>query len=290
MPAPKDPEKYQLFKQHCSEATKGERNPFYGREHTFESRRRMSLSRMGRQITPEWRRRLSESMKGKPSPKAGKFEYTGMTPELAYVLGVLKGDGSATISYDRSGKRYRYYVQLQANDKEFTVRFAESLRRILRDDIPIRYHKYPYHKTGRWTVIKGNKGFSIWYNSLTLNQISDMLTTKELAAEYIRGFFDSEGSVLVRRGKPVDLSISNTSIDKLKMTKALLDKFFLIRSRTYAGNTSQGRPVYQLRIGRWDDVLKFVQEVGITIERKLTKICDCCERINRFGSAITPIE
>lgn len=43
----------------------GTGNPFYGKQHSKESRRKMSESRKGRIITPEWRKHISESSKSK---------------------------------------------------------------------------------------------------------------------------------------------------------------------------------------------------------------------------------
>jgi len=120
-----------------------------------------------------------------------------------------------------------------------------------------------------------------------------MLTTKELAAEYIRGFFDSEGAVVAGRSGSIDLSINNTSLDALNLIKELLQDFFQIKSTIYFDRASLKRPArkpfYHLRITKWHDVFKFVREIGITIERKLTKVCDFCQRFHGFGNAVTPI-
>ena len=44
---------------------KGERNPFYGKKHTEESKKKLSEALKGRVFTEEWREKLSEANKGK---------------------------------------------------------------------------------------------------------------------------------------------------------------------------------------------------------------------------------
>jgi len=63
---PRTPE----WRKERSEATKGEKNSFYGRKHTEETKKKMSLSRKGqtRVFTDEWRKNLSLASRGKPKP------------------------------------------------------------------------------------------------------------------------------------------------------------------------------------------------------------------------------
>lgn len=63
---PRPPE----WKKRRSEATKGKNNPFYGKKHTEETKKKMSLSRKGqkRVFTDEWRKNLSIAARGKPKP------------------------------------------------------------------------------------------------------------------------------------------------------------------------------------------------------------------------------
>src|SRR3990172_8694691 len=48
-----------------SETTAGERNPFYGRRHTEETRRRLSELKLGQRHSPEARLRMSEAQRGR---------------------------------------------------------------------------------------------------------------------------------------------------------------------------------------------------------------------------------
>lgn len=52
-------------KQKISIANKGENNPFYGKQHTEETKKKMSEERKGRELTDEWRNNLSKAQKGK---------------------------------------------------------------------------------------------------------------------------------------------------------------------------------------------------------------------------------
>jgi len=63
---PRSPE----WRKRRSEATKGKNNPFYGKKHTTETRKKMGLSHKGqkRVFTDEWRKNLSLVARGKPKP------------------------------------------------------------------------------------------------------------------------------------------------------------------------------------------------------------------------------
>ena len=50
----------------------GEKNPFYGKQHTEETRRKISKSQKGKHLSEETKRKMSESRKGRPSPNKGK--------------------------------------------------------------------------------------------------------------------------------------------------------------------------------------------------------------------------
>ena len=59
-----------------SEALKGlqagEKNPFYGKTHSEESKKKISESQKGKHLSEETKRKMSESRKGRPSPNKGK--------------------------------------------------------------------------------------------------------------------------------------------------------------------------------------------------------------------------
>ncbi len=68
MPAPKDPEKYKLWKQRMSESHKGEKNIWFGKHHSLETREKISNSMRGdnnpMRYSGEARKNNSDSHRG----------------------------------------------------------------------------------------------------------------------------------------------------------------------------------------------------------------------------------
>jgi hypothetical protein len=60
-------------KNKISQSLKGEKNPFYGKHHTEEAKRKLSESHKGKYHTEETKRKMSESRKGKRTGKDNPF-------------------------------------------------------------------------------------------------------------------------------------------------------------------------------------------------------------------------
>jgi len=78
--------------------------------------------------------------------------------------------------------------------------------------------------------------FGLWYERLTEDEINKILNTQEKISEFIRGFYESEGSITQNK-----IRIYNKNIELLKFVQALLETInfdFYIHSRicTYGNN------------------------------------------------------
>jgi intein-encoded DNA endonuclease-like protein len=149
------------------------------------------------------------------------------SPHLAYVLGVLKGDGSVSIHRNKCSPRAHAYKITLGNveNKEF----AESFKRSL-EYIGVKARIYEYN--GHWYVDACSKRFTKWYTSLTLWEIEHMLTSEALAKEFLRGFYESEGGYgkIHKKVHGVSfwdwrVSISNTDSELLNLVSRLLLRF-----------------------------------------------------------------
>ena len=196
------------------------------------------------------------------------------SPELAYIVGAYFGDASAT-----EGSNYRYKVKLKVVDREFAEAFARALRGIGLN--PRMGFENDRTRTGRWYVEVTSKGL---FRFLTGPREGLFEVAKAYPREFLRGFFDSEGTVVFnRKSRALHVSASNYDLEVLTLCKELLKKLD-IDSRIYL-HRRKGTPVnirgkmyrynsdlYRVVVQRRRSVLNFYREVGFSIPRKQLKL------------------
>lgn len=196
------------------------------------------------------------------------------SPALSYIIGVYFGDGSITLD-----KNYKYKIKLKVADREFAEAFRDALKSIGAN--PILGFEKNITRSSRWYVEATSKDLFMF-----LKQPEEKLfkVAKEYPREFLRGFFDSEGSVVwYEPRKSLVISASNYDVDILNFCKELLQELG-IYSKIYL-TKRQGMPIvirgeryyynnnlYELRILRRKSVLKFYEEIGFIIFRKRQKL------------------
>ena len=152
---------------------------------------------------------------------------------LSYVIGVLMGDGWTYIDKRGSG-----YICLQQTREEFAKSFYNALM-----SLGLTPKMYIIPKEGG-DYICGNKvksrkdqilvracsrAFVEWYRSSSLEEISQIvLSSKSTAKEFVRGFYESEGTNYVSRtsrGRPYwVIELTNSNLEILKLVKKAIEK------------------------------------------------------------------
>jgi intein-encoded DNA endonuclease-like protein len=195
------------------------------------------------------------------------------SPELAYVIGVETGDAFLNVKK----KTYQYRIRLRAVDKEFVEAFNQAVSKVL----GCPPHKLWKGKHERETLVE----FGSYFLHKSLSQDFQELKPfvefdKSCVAAFLRGFFDSEGSVS-REGY---LTASNTDLDLLDFVQYLLGKYFGVqatgphqgkrkgtiltrRGRSYVRNAG----CFSLYV-RTANLMTFYREIGLTIERKKVRL------------------
>ncbi len=108
--------------------------------------------------------------------------------DLAYVLGVLDGDGYT----DR-----KRTVGLETVTKEFAEKFTKTLRRI-----GLNAHMKFNKKRKKWVVWASSKLLVEWYHSMDDKKKLSWLLRENVAWEYLKGLYDSDG-YLTPGGVPI---------------------------------------------------------------------------------------
>src|SRR5437660_10873441 len=156
---------------------------------------------------------ISEWVRGIHDPSGGKNKFRAVaSPELAYVIGVIAGDGNLSIH------GYNYEMLLSVTDRDFAEEFSRCLAKILGK--PNLYKVRWSEKRKRWIV----QGSSIFLHHFLTGGWQRLKRYVEhcyrCRASFLRALFDGEGTIARNR-----ISIYNTDLSLLFYIKQLLSKF-----------------------------------------------------------------
>lgn len=206
------------------------------------------------------------------------------TYELGYVLGVIYGDGCC---YALKGTN-THVISLNARDKEFVEYFGIMLCRVLRrkKSIPIyQFQPKAKNRKPQYKTSRRSKKLGLFIKSLNIERLEQIVTaTGECKIGFLRGFFDSDGSISLYKCNPRDrktpkwlsVNLSNTNKPLLEMVKRLLAsievKTFRITQMKMTNRWNK-KPLYTLSFSTSKKNLSlFIDEVGVRIKRKQKNI------------------
>ena len=172
--------------------------------------------------------RLSKSQvsywsRGLHSPYNGRYipsiDLLRPSKELAYVIGVILGDGYTTRDRHTVKSYNRVIIGLKVKDREFADEFAKCLAKVLgRQSIKPRL-KY---SDIRYAVeVRSETLYQLLKKPVDLDRLKKYIEHCDVCvAAFLRGFFDSEGSV-DKRGY---IRTYNTDLVLLTYIKDLLER------------------------------------------------------------------
>jgi intein-encoded DNA endonuclease-like protein len=102
--------------------------------------------------------------------------------DLAYVLGVAFGDG----------KKRSDGLHLQVNDRDFAEAFAKAA-----ENLGFKPRRYFREDEGAYEVCVYSIELGQWFKSLNCDGIKRLLVEEEHKRAFVRGYFDSDGSVTI---------------------------------------------------------------------------------------------
>lgn len=199
-----------------------------------------------------------------------------LSPNLAYILGVMKGDGYYSIFKNK--KKIDYKIHLFVKSKPFAENFALALERINLHTSIIRLDKY-FNNRERWRVNAYSKNFIKWYKQFNLEHIYKWLSSdKKSAIQFIKGFYEAEGCCCYSPKKHYcQITIVNSGKNLLKIVQNLLLNFnfdFHFSQREVKPQLIDGRlaefkkPVFVIVLSKKAELIRFLDLIKPCIKHK----------------------
>ena len=228
-----------------------------------------------------WARRIHN-----PLGKVNRFR-SGPSPELAYVIGVVLGDGNLNIH------GYNAEIILAVTDYDFAEEFSASLATILAQPKPYKVRWHP--RKNRW-IVQGSSILLYNFLSCDWRDLKKWIEhCSRCRAAFLRAFYDAEGSVSGRK-----LSLHNTKKALLLYIQDLLKQHRIETSRLYLRRSAgtalldpgSGKVYFRRKDGfsfivRTKSLPQFAKEIGFCIERKQRRLCEAARRVGEKTSITT---
>jgi intein-encoded DNA endonuclease-like protein len=221
--------------------------------------------------TKEIQNSLSKMNLSKWRSVDGLFEPI-KTESLFYLMGILSGDGFLS-KYTGEGCT-QYKIGLAVNDKSFITSFISAMR-----DIGVNHNGCIFidiHKNKNWKntykTVSYCKVFYEWYERTTLDWVSVNADIPEYKFAFVKGMYESEGSLLDNNGYNC-IEIINTSEEVLKIIKTFLESVGLhptlrIAKRKNTTGREHHLPVYKVGLYRDSEVRFLLERIQPCIGRK----------------------
>jgi len=174
---------------------------------------------------------------------------------LAYVLGVLKGDGSVIVRRV-SERGHEYRIKLDVHSAELANSFYNALR-----ELGLSPRIYRLKKS--WYVRAFSKEFVLWYKKSSEHELWKYINGYE--REFVRGFYEAEGSISRHSKAGLRIRIVNNNTAILKLIKRHLKNSLNINPLLYPHSNGKA---YVLEIYGMGDVGKFLDWIKPCIKNK----------------------
>jgi len=212
---------------------------------------------------------ISEWVRGIHDPSGGKNKFRAVaSPELAYVIGVIAGDGNLSIH------GHNYEMLLSVTDRDFAEEFSRCLAKILGK--PNLYKVRWSENRKRW-IVQGSSILLHRFLGKSWQHLKNHIEhSSRCRFSFLRALFDGEGSITGR-----NLTIANTDLSLLLYVRKLLAKSGIstsiprvthragsILKDPHTGRTYKRRKdCYVMRVSPMD-LLRFARKIDFSIERK----------------------
>lgn len=218
----------------------------------------------GKKMNLEYRKKVSEGNKKRFQENPDSFIRYHFkptpSPELSYLLGVRYGDGSLCLS------NKWYMFRLGATDKEFVEEFRRCACILLDKKSMPKISQYNGKKTHYKDMYHCNITSKKLYEFLSKPLEEHKYFVGKHPSEFIRGFFDSEGSFSLV--SCTHLRACNTNYRLITYIKSLLEELGIFLNLYIEKRRKPYKAIYNLGTGKKQEIADFKDKIGFTIERK----------------------
>lgn len=180
------------------------------------------------------------------------------SPELAYLYGIVIGDGNVSPIYNKPRKYQTHIIQLVSKDYIFCKEFTDVANLVLNTN----FAGPKKRKDGYWRAFVASNALADWIYS------NDWIETiKEHPIEFLRGYYESEGSSY----KGV-ISIAATNQSHIKLAEHALTQlgFKYFKSvKKITSTWSKKNEIYVLRIYKKDERERFICTINPIIKHEV---------------------
>ncbi len=197
-----------------------------------------------------------------------KHNFDKLSPELGYILGVVKGDGCIVV------KKTKGWVSLEVKDRDF----AEMFHNQLEEWSGLNFSLYFNKKKKLYTTMLYSLRAARFMKAFDIEKLIG--ANGIVKANFLRGMFDSEGNVSgsnlkTPRTATRFIAVFNNDKKLILLVKTLLESLGIrvqnIDKRIGTGfkDTTIN---FRLRIGGFENLKLFKEKIGFSIERKNKKL------------------
>lgn len=184
------------------------------------------------------------------------------TKNLCYILGVLNGDGYLY----KNGSNYS--IALESTDIEFIRSFKKSLEKLglVINSVYSRKRSEKNHII--YKIECGSKLFFDWYKDLNLTKIRKTILKTNGEVDFIRGVYESEGSIFLTSDKRTTLTIASTNEELMLLIKELTNKLGFSPTFPKPQYLKSKKPYYKLYFNKQKEIRRFIDVICPCIKQK----------------------
>lgn len=208
-----------------------------------------------------------------------------LSPELAYILGVIEGDGylGKVKRHSLNGENYDYILVLSVTDKDFRDYFILQLENW--SGFGVYKSKNPQLGKGTKDVYRArlrSKDMYEFLKSYDINKLKE--SSDEIKAMFLKGFFDSEGHV-TRKQKNGQITVGVVNYSIIHLVRALLESLE-IKIGSLNEKALIDKKYYYFSIASIESLQKFRDKIGFSIKRKQDRLINILNNSTSYNEII----